>query len=77
MELTVDGAAASQGTGAACLGSPLIALSWLARQARDHGRPLLEGQVVLSGALGPLARVERGQRVVATFAGLGEVSAQF
>jgi 2-keto-4-pentenoate hydratase len=77
MELTVDGVVTSSGTGEACLGSPLRALSWLARQARDQGDPLRAGQVVLSGALGPLAQVSGGQLVRARLSGLGQVSAQF
>lgn len=77
MTLTKDGAEASRGNGAACLGDPLNALSWLARAARQYGSPLRKGDVVLSGALGPMVAVEAGSEVVAELSTLGPVSAAF
>ncbi|MDY7087867.1 MAG: fumarylacetoacetate hydrolase family protein [Actinomycetota bacterium] len=77
MEMTVDGEVVSKGSGAACLGDPLIALAWLATAARDHGDPLRAGQVVLSGALGPMVPVKPGMRVSATLTGLGTVATVF
>ncbi|MBS42483.1 MAG: 2-keto-4-pentenoate hydratase [Nocardioides sp.] len=63
MVLTVDGEPASSGSGAACLGDPLEALAWLARTAAGLGKPLRAGDVVLSGALGPMVDVRPGTRV--------------
>jgi 2-keto-4-pentenoate hydratase len=77
MAMTVDGEVVSQGTGAACLGDPLLALLWLARAARTLGDPLRAGQVVLSGALGPMAPVRAGSTVRAEVTGLGSVSVTF
>ncbi|MBL7255772.1 2-keto-4-pentenoate hydratase [Paractinoplanes lichenicola] len=77
MEMTVDGEVVSKGSGAACLGDPLTALAWLATAARDYGDPLRAGQVVLSGALGPMVPVKPGMRVHATLTGLGSVSTNF
>lgn len=77
MELTRDGEVVSTGTGAACLGDPLNALAWLATTARDLGEPLRAGQVVLSGALGPMVPVAAGETFVATVPGLGSVTAPF
>jgi 2-keto-4-pentenoate hydratase len=77
MTMTLDGEVASTGSGAACLGDPLRAVAWLAKTARDRGEPLRAGQVVLSGALGPMRPVEGGDEVAAEITGLGTVSAFF
>jgi len=62
----------STGSGLACLGSPLSATLWLARS-----RPLLRGDVMLSGALGPMVPAAPGDRFSATIEGIGSVSASF
>ncbi|MFI1353068.1 2-keto-4-pentenoate hydratase [Streptomyces sp. NPDC020898] len=77
MRMYADGTLVSEGDGAACLGDPLNALLWLARTARDHGDPLRAGQVVLSGALGPMVGVSPGVTVLAEITGLGTVTATF
>ncbi|MFE9924510.1 2-keto-4-pentenoate hydratase [Streptomyces sp. NPDC005774] len=77
MRLHADGALASEGDGAACLGDPLAALLWLARTAREFGDPLRAGQVVLSGALGPLVPTPPGVTVRAEISRLGSVTATF
>ena len=77
MTMSIDGQEASTGNGAACLGDPVEAVVWLARTARELGNPLRDGQVILSGALGPMRPVVAGQRVTATLSGLGSVSADF
>jgi 2-keto-4-pentenoate hydratase len=77
MSMTVNGATASEGQGAACLGDPLLALLWLARTVRDLGDPLRAGEVVLSGALGPMSVVRPGDVVEADISGLGTISVTF
>jgi 2-keto-4-pentenoate hydratase len=77
MRLYADGVLASEGDGSACLGDPLAALLWLARTAREFGEPLRAGQVVLSGALGPLVPTPPGTTVRAEMSGLGSVTATF
>lgn len=74
MSLRIDGAEVSTGTGADCMGDPLAAVRWLARQAREWGEPLRAGQVILSGALGPMRPVRPGSTVQATVAPLGTVT---
>lgn len=76
MLMSVTGQEASTGTGADCLGDPLLALQWLARQALALGDPLRAGQVVLSGALGPMRSAAPGAEVHVRITGLGEVSIQ-
>ena len=77
MSMRIDGDEVSTGDGAACLGDPLHAVAWLARTARAYGEPLRAGQVVLSGALGPMRDVVPGATVTATITGLGSVTARF
>lgn len=77
MSLTLDGQVVSEGTGRACLGDPLAALGWLARTAREFGDPLRAGQLVLSGALGPMVAVTPGARFRAEISSLGPVAASF
>jgi 2-oxopent-4-enoate hydratase len=67
----------STGSGAACLGDPLAAVAWLAATARDYRRPLRAGDIVLSGALGPMAPVRPGDMFQARISGIGEVEASF
>jgi 2-keto-4-pentenoate hydratase len=74
MELTADGALLSSGTGAATLGDPLIATAWLARTLIGLGLALREGDIILSGALGPFAPLMAGQDSVADIEPLGTVS---
>ena len=68
MALEVNGAIVSIGAGAACLGHPLNAAAWLARTVR-----LRAGDVVLTGALGPMVALAPGDRVKASIGGLGSV----
>ncbi|MGC5255709.1 2-keto-4-pentenoate hydratase [Gordonia sp. DT218] len=77
MSMSIDGVVVSSGGGVDCLGDPLNALSWLARRAREFGTPLEAGQIILSGALGPMRPLHPGAQITVTISGLGEVSASF
>lgn len=75
MVLDRNGAAASFGGGKACLGNPLTAVLWLARTCAALDMPLKAGDVVLSGALGPMVPLAPGDTLEARIAGLGTVKA--
>lgn len=74
MSMSIGGVEVSTGSGVDCLGDPINAIAWLARTARDFGDPLRAGQVILSGALGPMRAIEPGDTVAATVSGLGSVT---
>ncbi|MFJ8927571.1 2-keto-4-pentenoate hydratase [Streptomyces sp. NPDC102364] len=67
----------SSGTGRDCLGDPLNALAWLAATAIDVGAPLRAGEVVLSGALGPMAVVRPGDEFEVSIEPFGTLTARF
>jgi len=77
MRATADGEEISAGRGADCLGSPWAALAWLADVGLELGAPLRAGEVVLSGALGPMVSVTSGATYVATISGIGSVAVTF
>lgn len=67
----------SNGIGAACLGNPLTSCLWLARKMVEVGRPLKAGDLVLSGALGPIVQVQANESYELRIEGLGSVRAEF
>jgi 2-keto-4-pentenoate hydratase len=77
MLLEHEGEKVSSGTGADCMGSPVTAVAWLAREVARRGRPLAEGEVVLSGALGPVVPVAGPGSYRARLDGMGSVDAVF
>ncbi|MEU7801632.1 fumarylacetoacetate hydrolase family protein [Micromonospora arborensis] len=77
MVLEHAGEPVSVGAGAACLGNPLHALQWLAGTLARAGDPLRAGDVVLSGALGPMVPVTPGGAYEARISGLGSVRTCF
>ncbi|MFC0531755.1 2-keto-4-pentenoate hydratase [Phytohabitans kaempferiae] len=77
MVLEHRGEPVSVGAGVACLGSPVAAVVWLARALGRLGTPLRAGEVVLSGALGPVVAVTAPGAFRARISGVGEVTAVF
>lgn len=69
--------AIAEGSGAQCMGSPLNACLWLARQRAQAGTPLQAGDIVLSGALGGMQPVARGDALKLELGGLGSLTCRF
>ena len=67
----------STGCGAACLGSPVIAATWLANKMAEHQTPLAAGDIILTGAMGPMVNVQPGERYTARINGVGNVTVKF
>ncbi|WP_321393606.1 2-keto-4-pentenoate hydratase [Emcibacter sp.] len=77
MVIEHGGEPVSTGLGLACLGNPLNATLWLAREMVARQRPLKAGDTVLSGALGPMVTVTGPGVYELRISGLGTVQAVF
>jgi len=77
MTLRKNGAVVSSGAGAACMGNPVNAVVWLANKLGEFGAQLNTGQVILSGALGPVSPVVAGDHITVELGRLGIVSVSF
>lgn len=77
MRLMRRGEPVSTGVGAACLSNPLNAAVWLADTMARYGSPLRTGDVLMTGALGPMVPAEPGDVFKADIQGLGGVTAAF
>ncbi len=74
LQLDRNGRTEAIGSGSACLGHPLRAAYWLARTLAARGEGLRAGDVILSGALGPMVPAVAGDLLQATIGALGTVS---
>lgn len=77
MCLSRRGEPVSTGAGAACLGNPVNAVVWLARTMSRLGKPLRAGELILSGALGPMVEVKPGDIFECHINALGSVRTVF
>ncbi len=74
MWLKKNGKVVSTGAGAACLGSPLKAIAWLANTLNALDTPIQKGDIILSGALGPVTPLVAGDYVQCSISKLGDAS---
>ncbi|MFI6509545.1 2-keto-4-pentenoate hydratase [Streptosporangium sp. NPDC050855] len=77
MTMSRRGQEVSTGAGAACMGHPLNAAVWLADALGRTDFSLGAGDVVLTGALGPVVDVEPGDTFEVHIDGLGSVRTVF
>ncbi|TPQ33978.1 2-keto-4-pentenoate hydratase [Cupriavidus pinatubonensis] len=77
MRMTCGDKVVSQGAGAACLGNPLNAARWLADTLVQLGTPLRAGDVILTGALGPMVAAQADHTYIANIDGFAPVRAIF
>ena len=73
MELLFDGQRVAQASDGADQNQMLDALTWLANHARDCGKPLRQGDAILTGARIKPVLVPRGVLVQANIRGMGTV----
>jgi 2-keto-4-pentenoate hydratase len=71
MALEINGKVSSLGAGVACLGHPLNAAAWLVSTLSRMGEGLKAGDILMTGALGPMVALTPGDRVEAAIGGLG------
>lgn len=74
MTMTKNGKIASEGIGSACMDNPLNAALWLAQVMAKNGTPIQAGEILLSGALGPMVSIAQNDQFTANIEGLGSVS---
>ncbi|WP_369856667.1 2-oxopent-4-enoate hydratase [Candidatus Thalassolituus haligoni] len=77
MVLEKNGQIVATGAGAAALGSPVNAVTWLANTLGQFGIPLKAGEVILSGSLATMVPVQPGDFLKVSIAGLGSCSVCF
>ncbi len=77
MQMSINGSVVSTGAGASCLGHPLRSAYWLACLMAQSNQPLRQGEVILSGSLGPMIPVRSGDVVEVNIGGLGRVGCRF
>ena len=78
MTLYKNGEVVGEGTGAAVLGNPAVAVAWLANRLYGYGVVLKKGEVILSGAFSAAPEAKKGDEFVADFGPvMGKVKAKF
>lgn len=66
-----------EATGAAVMGHPATAASWLAGTLADYGEQLKPGDIILSGSFGPALSVGPGDRFTLSLDDASPLSVEF
>lgn len=77
MVMHKNGVECGSGIGAAVQGHPAEAVAWLANTLGRFDIPFNAGEMILSGSLGPLVPVARGDRFEVSIEGLGRCAIAF
>jgi 2-keto-4-pentenoate hydratase len=77
VELKKNGEEIASAKGAAVLGDPARAVSWLANKLARHHQNLEAGEIVLPGSMTPIYPVGVADKFEAEFSALGSVSVRF
>ena len=77
MVLEKNGVIECTGAGAAALGNPIHCVVWLANALGRLGTGLHAGEIILSGSLGALVPVARGDHLSLSIGGLGTAAIRF
>lgn len=73
VSIKAEGCEPVSGTGASCLGNPLIATWWLVRKLIELDTPVRKGHLVLSGAMAPMVNIKPGVDLRFNFEQLDEL----
>lgn len=71
---SIAGRLVAEGTGAAALGDPRVALAWIANELRVHGPGLAAGDLVTTGTCVVPVAVAPGDRLVADYGPIGSLA---
>ena len=77
VNLLVNNEVRCRGSGKNVLGSPLIAMAWLANHLQSRGSRLMAGDIVTTGTACDVYYAETGDEITADFDKLGAVSLTF
>lgn len=77
MTLEKNGEIVATGAGAAALGHPVNAVTWLANTLGQLGMGLKAGEVILSGSLAAMVPVQAGDNLRMTLGGVGSAGVRF
>ena len=66
MQMYKNNSLVSEGTGKDCMGNPLNSVLWLAKTMKKNNQPLKADDIILSGALGPMTNLIKGDIIKAS-----------